>query len=135
MLQEMWAAIGINVKLEQAESATASAQAKEGYHDVYINTSPYLFHMALARKFIHSSQKTSVGKYNFLELDEYIEKGEAATNDKERDQWYYKANQFINDQCIHLPLYHPQIPYGWAEDLDAEVGVYYNTFPQYWNWK
>ena len=136
MLQEMWAAVGIKVTLEQAESATASTQAKAGYHDVYINTSPYLFHMALARKFIHSAQyKTAVAKYNHPDLDECIEKGEAATDEKERDQWYYKANEIINDQCIHLPLYHPQIPYGWAKDLDAEVGAYYNTFPQYWNWK
>lgn len=135
MLQEMWAAVGIHVTLEQAESAAASDKAKSGYHDVYINTTPYLFHMALARKFLHSAQyKTAVAKYNIPELDECIEKGEAATTDKERDQWYYKANQILNEQCIHIPLYYPMIPYGWAKNLDAEVGAYYNTFIQNWNW-
>ena len=92
--------------------------------------------MALLRKFFHSSQtKTSTAKYNFPELDEYIEKGEAATTDKERDEWYYKMTSFINEECINIPLYYMQVPYGWAKDLDAEVGIYYNTFIQTWNWK
>ena len=136
MLQEMWAAVGIKINLEQAESSTASAQSKEGYHDVYITNSSFLFHMALMRKIIHSAQvKTAVAKYNHPELDEYIEKGEAATSDKERDDWYKKANEFLSDQSISIPLYYMHIPYGWAKDLDAKVGAYYNTFPQYWNWK
>ena len=135
MLQEMWAAVGIKINLEQAESATASAQSKKGYHDVYITNSSYLFHMALMRKIFHSAQySTAVAKYNFPELDECFEKGEAAVDEKERDQWYYKANTFLADQCITIPLYYMHIPYGWAKDLDAEVGAYYNTFPQYWNW-
>ena len=47
---------------------------------------------------------------------------------------YYKANAWLNEQCITIPLYYMHIPYGWAKDLDAEVGAYYNTFIQNWNW-
>ena len=136
MLQEMWSAVGIKINLEQAESSTASAQSKEGYHDVYITNSSYLFHMATMGKIFYSAQyKTAVAKYNSPELDDYLKKGEAATTEKERDEWYLKANTWLNDQCITIPLYYMHIPYGWAKDLDAEVGAYYNTFPQYWNWK
>ena len=134
MLQAMWEAVGIKVTLEQAESATASTKSKEGYQDVYITNSNYIHHMANLKRAIHSSTiKTQVAKYNSPELDEYLDKGEAALTDAERDEWYMKANKFMDDFAVNIPLYYQHKAFAWDPALDAKPGCYYQ-YIQYWNW-
>ena len=134
VLQQMWAEVGINVKLELAESATASAQSKEGYQDIYITVSNYVHHMSNQKRAIHSSTiKTQVAKYNSPELDEYLDKGEAALTDKERDEWYMKANKFMDDFAVNIPLYYQHKAFAWDPKLDATIGTYY-LYIQEWNW-
>jgi len=134
ILQSMWDAVGIKITIEMAESATASAQSKEGYHDVYITNSNMVHHMSNQKRGIHSSTyKTQVAKYNSPELDSYLDNGEMATTDAERDEWYMKANKWLDNMAVNVPLYYWDRCYAWDPALDTSIGTYYQ-YIQEWNW-
>jgi len=134
ILQSMWEAVGIKIQLEAAESATASAKSKEGYQDAYLTNSNYIHHMSNLKRAIHSSTiKTQVAKYGSAELDSYMDNAEYALTDKERDEWYKKANQFLVDMAVNIPLYYMDQLYAWDPALDAKPGCYYH-YIWTWNW-
>ena len=130
----MWEQVGIKITLELAESSTASAQSKEGYQDVYITVSNMVLHMADQKRGIHSSTfKTQVAKYGSAELDGYLDGGEAALTDAERDAMYLKANKWLDDMCVNIPLYYQNKVFAWDKALDATITTYY-LYVQEWNW-
>ena len=137
MLQNMWEQVGIKCTIAMAESSTASALSKDGYQDFYITVANYVHHMSNLKRAIHSSSyKTTVAKYSGPaadEIDSYMDNAQAALTDKERDEWYQKANEFLLDFAVNFPIYYLSNPYAWDKDLDATIGTYY-LYIQEWNW-
>ena len=93
--------------------------------------------MSNLKRAIHSSSyKTTVAKYSGPaadEIDSYMDNAQAALTDKERDEWYKKANEFLLDFAVNFPIYYLSNPYAWDKDLDATIGTYY-LYIQEWNW-
>ena len=135
VLKSMWEEVGITCTLEMAESSSASTRSKTGEQGIYITVSNYVHHMSNQKRAIHSSTlKTQVAKYNSPELDEYLDKAETALTDAERDEWYMKANKFMDDFAVNIPLYYQDKAYAWDKNLDAPISTYY-LYVQDWNWK
>ena len=141
MLQAMWEQIGIKVRLEMADSTTASAQSKPGdYQALYMTTSAMTWHHSNQSRAIHSNNvKSTVAKYaaaNAEEgalLDSYLEKGEQALTDAERDKWFLESDLFLDNMAVNVPLYHVSKAYAWDPALDCTIGTYY-LYVQEWNW-
>ena len=134
VLQNMWEQVGIKITLELAESSTASAQSKEGYQDVYITVSNMVLHMSDQKRGIHSSTfKTQVAKYGSAELDGYLDGGEAALTDADRDAMYLKANHWLDDMCVNVPLYYQNKVFAWDKALSTTITPTF-LYIQEWNW-
>ena len=141
MLQAMWEQIGVKVTIEMNDSTTASALAKPGDHqDLYMTTSAMTWDHSNQIRAIHSRNvKTTVAKYfraneaEGLELDSYLEGGKHALTTKERDEWYLKADKFLDRMAVNVPLYHVSKAYAWDPALDCTIGTYY-LYVQEWNW-
>ena len=134
VLKSMWEKAGITCTLELAESSTASTRSKTDEQALYITVSNYVHHMSNQKRAIHSSTiKTQVAKYNSPELDSYLDNAETALTDKERDEWYMKANKFMDDFAVNIPLYYQDKVYAWDKALDAPISTYY-LYVQDWNW-
>ena len=141
MLQNMWEQVGIKVRLEMADSTTASAQSKSGdYQSLYMTTSALTWDHSNQTRAIHSNNvKTTVAKYaraneaEGKELDTYLENAKHALTTEERDEWYLKADKFLDRMAVNVPLYHVGKAYAWDPALDCTIGTYY-LYVQEWNW-
>jgi ABC-type transport system substrate-binding protein len=141
MLQAMWEEIGVKVTIEMNDSTTASSLAKPGDHqDLYMTTSAMTWDHSNQIRAIHSRNvKTTVAKYaraneaEAKELDTYLENGMHALTTKERDEWYLKADKFMDKMAVNVPLYHVSKAYAWDPALDCTIGTYY-LYVQEWNW-
>ena len=141
MLKAMWEEIGIKLNIELADSTTASANAKPGdYQDLYMTTSAMTWDHSNQIRSIHSRNvKTTVAKYGRAneaegkELDTYLENGMHAQTNAERDEWYLKADKFLDKMAVNVPLYHVGKAYAWDPALECPIGTYY-LYVQEWNW-
>ena len=62
-----------------------------------------------------------------------MDNAEFAQTDAERDEYYKKANQFLVDMAVNIPLYYMDQLYAWDPALDAQPGCYYQ-YIWTWNW-
>ena len=149
MLVNMWGEVGIKAKIEMQDSTTASALSKgtivyaedgktpigaTAYQGVYMNPSQMVHYQGNGKRAIHSDNfKTTVAKYWSDELDEYLEKAQAASTDKERDEWYQKVCEFLNEESVNNPIYYTGAGYAWAQGLNVVLSPYY-LLPQQMSW-
>ena len=149
MLVNMWSEVGITAKIEMQDSTTASALSKgtiiyaedgktptgaTAYQGVYMNPSQMVHYQGNGKRAIHSDNfKTTVAKYWSDELDSYLEKAQAASTDKERDEWYQEVCKFLNEESVNNPIYYTGAGYAWAQGLNVVLSPYY-ILPQLMSW-
>ena len=149
MLVNMWSEVGITAKIEMQDSTTASALSKgtiiyaedgktptgaTAYQGVYMNPSQMVHYQGNGKRAIHSDNfKTTVAKYWSDELDSYLERAQAASTDKERDEWYQKVCEFLNEESVNNPIYYTGAGYAWAQGLNVVLSPYY-ILPQLMSW-
>jgi peptide/nickel transport system substrate-binding protein len=134
-VQALLADIGMTVKIETLESASASARARTGAYDLYINQNSIVLDMDAFSRFCHSrNMKAMVVKYNSPELDKLFDDGAAEMDVAKRKEIYKKADNFIKDFAAHTTTFYIQTPYAWNKNLNASVGLlYYYIYD--WSWK
>lgn len=106
LVQSMLKEIGIDLKLQSYEMATASAQAVKGAFDLLAtdhgSNDPHILDLLF-----NSNQ---IGGLNFFrisnkELDSLLEKGATTTDSRERQKVYADIQKLIVDEAYWIPLY------------------------------
>ncbi|MFP3390522.1 ABC transporter substrate-binding protein [Brevibacillus sp. SIMBA_040] len=106
LVQSMLKEIGIDLKIQSYEMATAHAQAVKGEFDLMATSHGDLDPNILAI-LLHSNQ---IGGLNFSrvnnkELDSLLEKGSITTDSDERQKIYAAIQKLVVDEAYWVPLY------------------------------
>ncbi|MED2255024.1 ABC transporter substrate-binding protein [Brevibacillus parabrevis] len=106
LIQSMFKEIGIELNIQNYESATAHAQAVKGSFDL-MATDHGSIDPNILDLFMNSNQ---IGGLNFFriknkELDYFLEKGSTATDAGERKKAYAAIQKLVVDQSYWIPLY------------------------------
>jgi ABC-type transport system substrate-binding protein len=135
VLQALLAEVGMKVKIVAMESASASASARKGEYDFYINQNTFVMDYDAFSRYCHSRNLSAmVVKYNNKELDALFDDGAAEMDPKKRVEIYKKTDNWIQDFSAHIPTFYPNTPYAWHKNLSAKVGLYY-YYVYEWSWK
>jgi ABC-type transport system substrate-binding protein len=135
VMQALLAEVGMKVKIITMESASASASARTGAYDLYINQNTFVMDYDAFSRYCHSRNLSAmVVKYNSKELDALFDAGAAEMDSKKRNDIYKKADNWIQDFAAHIPTFYPNTPYAWNKNLNAKVGLYY-YYVYEWSWK
>lgn len=106
LVQSMLKEIGVDLKIQSYEMATAHAQAVNGAFDL-MATDHGSIDPNILELFFHSNQ---IGGLNFFrvnnkELDSLLEKGSITTNSEERQKIYAAIQKIIVEEAYWIPLY------------------------------
>lgn len=135
VLQALLADVGMTIKIETMESASASARGRTGEFDIYINRNNFVMDYDSFSRNCHSrSLKTQIIKYNSKELDALFDRGAAELDPAKRLEIYKETENWIKDTAAHISTFYSNTPYAWNKNLDAKVDLnYYYVYE--WSWK
>ena len=135
VLQALLAEVGMKVRIETMESASASARARTGEWDIYINQNTFVMDYDAFSRYCHSRNLSAmIVKYNSKELDAFFDAGVVEMDPVKRAEIYKKTDNWIQDFAAHTATFYPNMPYAWNKNLNVKVGLYY-FYVYDWSWK
>jgi len=135
VLQSLLKDVGMEIKIETMEGASASARARTGEFDIYTNRNNFVMDYDSFSRNCHSrSLAAQVIKYNSKELDDLFDAGAAELDPDKRKEIYKETENWIKEEAAHVPVFYINTPYAWDKNLDAKVDLNYYYVYQ-WKWK
>lgn len=133
LIQEQLEAIGIKADINQLETgayldASASGNTElfmAGWGTVTLDADYGLYPM------FHSQNKGAPGNRSFYEnkeVDQLLEKARSETDERKRQELYFKAQDIIVDEAPIVPIYHTVFLTGLSEEIEGYF-QYPSSFP------
>ena len=113
--------VGIDVKLTPVESTTVQQVRSAGSYDLYLDSSwgrPYDPQSSLTALFAAGSYLNSVSKLScFNDLNTWVNAALVTTDEKERQDYYTKILQALQEECCFIPLSYSRVSIATSADL------------------
>jgi ABC-type transport system substrate-binding protein len=107
--QDNWRAIGVNVRIESAETAVLLQRARAGNYDIMafaqLRTEPEQFLVT----FFHSSNIGSTNYSRYAQIDKALDTFRLATNPRIRARLIEEAQRQLQEDAPHIPVLNPTL--------------------------
>jgi len=130
--QQFWAAVGINVELQQIDAAASTAMLASGEYDMGFNGTGMAVDPSLGETGVKTGELLAVG-YSNARVDELFETGKKLSEQSEREPVYQEIAEILNAEAARAFLWYDIRDLGFstkvvgpAEHFEEQKTIYFN---------